>query len=371
MTGLGILWRRVQQSTVAGYAFAVALPVAATFLVAWMGLPGFVFEHLVVLLVVAVAVPWGLGAAVVAAIVAVSADDLLLRPPMGQSTITGTRDVIDLVLFAAVAVVVSGLVTRARRERLLAQEAAERERRAREDRDRLIATISHDLATPLSVISGTLQFARRFGSKAELDLDRMLGRLETASARAASLVKTLADAQALDRDGFSLSLASVDVRDIVAPIVTMMDRLSERHPVVLAMTEEPVIVQGDADRLHRVIENLINNAIKYSPDGGAVEVSVGIEDTFGVVRVRDYGMGISPEALPRIFERSYRAPEAAAAAPGLGLGLNIAAHIAALHGGNMEARPAHPRGAMVTLRLPLPRDAQLRPAAAAQREIAT
>jgi signal transduction histidine kinase len=339
-------------SRVAGYVSALLVPIAITVAVSWLRLPPFVFEHLIVLLVVGIAVPWGLGPSVLTALVAVVADDVVFREPIGQPAITGIRDVIDLALFALVALIISGLVTRAHADRLAARDAAERERRAREDRDRLIATVSHDLATPLSVLATTVQFARRVGNVAEVDLARLLVRLETATARAISLVRTLTDAQALDSDGFALNLGVHDVRALVAPIVQMLDRVSERHPLVLAVPAGPVLVRGDADRLQRVIENLVNNAIKYSPEGGTIEVSITTEDRSVVVRVRDHGIGISAEALPHIFERSYRATEAAATAPGLGLGLSIAAHVVALHGGTISAQPGDGGGTVVTMRLP-------------------
>ncbi|MDQ3346980.1 MAG: HAMP domain-containing histidine kinase [Acidobacteriota bacterium] len=337
---------------VVGYAAALAAPVALTYAVSWLRLPPFVFEHLVVLLVLGVAIPWGLGPAAVAAVASVLADNVLLREPIGRPTITGYRDVLDLALFAIVAVVVSGLVTRAQTARVVAQDAAERERRAREDRDRLIATVSHDLATPLSVLSGTVQLARQRSATSEVDWSRLLGRLETASARATSLVRTLSDAQALESDGFELDLAIHDLRTLVSPIVHMMDRFSERHPVILAVPDRPVLVRADADRLQRVLENLVNNAIKYSPGGGAVEVSVCSDDHQALLRVRDHGIGISPDALPKIFDRSYRAPEALAHAPGLGLGLSISAQVVAQHGGTIAAVPAEGTGTVVTVHLP-------------------
>jgi signal transduction histidine kinase len=318
----------------------------------WLEMPPFVFEHLVVLLVVAVAVPWGLGPAIVTAIVSVVSDDVLLRDPIGRPTITGLRDVLDLALFATMAVVVSVLVRRAHSARLVAQRAAARERRAREDRDRLIATVTHDLATPLSVLSGTLQMVRLRGAAPEVDLPRLLVRLETASARATSLVRMLSDAQALEADGFGLTIAAHDLRRLVSPIAQMMDRFSDRHPVVVRVPEHPVIIEADADRLQRVLENLINNAIKYSPDGGAVEVSVEVDGGEAILLVRDHGIGISPDALPRIFDRSYRAPEAAARAPGLGLGLSIAAQVVTRHGGTIGAAAAEGGGTILTVRLP-------------------
>jgi signal transduction histidine kinase len=336
-----------------GYFAALIVPIALTYTITSTNLPPFVFEHLVVLLVVGIAIPWGLRPAVVAAVVSVMSDNVLLREPIGRPTITGYRDVVDLALFATVAIIVSGLVRRAHTARAIAQEAALRERAAREERDRLIATITHDLATPLSVLNGSVQFAKRRGTLPEADLSRLLVRLETASARATSLVKTLSDAQALESEGFGLTLATHDLRMLVVPIVEMMDRLSERHPVIVAIPDAVIVVRADADRLQRVLENLVNNAIKYSPEGGAVEVSVAADGADAMFSVRDYGIGISPSALPRIFDRTYRAPEAGGHAPGLGLGLSIAAEVVKRHGGTITAASAEGGGTIVTVRLPL------------------
>jgi signal transduction histidine kinase len=163
----------------------------------------------------------------------------------------------------------------------------------------------------------------------------------------------LSDAQALDAEAPPLALATHDLRALVAPIVQMMDRFSDRHPVMLSMPEEPINVVADPDRLQRVFENLVNNAIKYSPQGGAVEVSVVCEGVHAVLRVRDYGIGISRDALPHIFKRSFRAPEATSHAPGLGLGLSIAAQVVAKHGGSIEAASGDGCGTCVIVRLPL------------------
>ena len=100
------------RSQTVGYAAALAIPVGVTYSVAWLGWPPFIFEHLVVLLVVVIALPYGVGPAIVAAATSVVADNVLLREPIGRPTITGYRDVLDLLLFAAVAVVISELVRR-------------------------------------------------------------------------------------------------------------------------------------------------------------------------------------------------------------------------------------------------------------------
>jgi signal transduction histidine kinase len=343
----------VLRSPAMGYAAAVVVPTTLTFISAWLSLPPFIFEHLMVLLVVAVALPWGLTPAVVAALVSVTADNVLLREPIGRPTITGYRDLIDLALYATVAVVVSSLVTRAHTARLAAQDAALLERRAREDRDRLVATVMHDLATPLAVLGGSVRFARARPSS-QVDWARLLSRLDTATTRATSLLRLLSDARALDEDrDLGLEIGSHDLRTVVAPIAEMMDRFSERHPVVFSAPEHPVVVTADAERLQQVIENLINNAIKYSPEGGAVEISVTTERDQAILRVRDYGIGISEEAIPHIFDRSFRAPDAARHAPGLGLGLNIAAQVVARHHGAISATAAAGAGTVFTILLPL------------------
>src|SRR5687767_3782898 len=101
-----------------------------------------------------------------------------------------------------------------------------------------------------------------------LDVARLF-RVETAAARATSLVRSLADTKSIADDSLSMELRLVDLRDIVEPIATMLDRASDRHPIALAMDSAPLVVIGDAERLGRVVENLIANAIKYSPGGGA------------------------------------------------------------------------------------------------------
>ena len=353
MTRLRRTAGRMVRSPILGYGLAMAGPVAITTGLVDYGLPASVLEHLSLLMVVVIAVRWGIGPASLAATVSVSGD-ILLREPFGTQPAGGMRihDATHLLLFATVAVTIGWLVSAARRDRARAEEAAQREWRARQERDRLVATIFHDLATPLTAISGTVQFAQRFGGAAEVDMPRLLARLQTAAARATSLLKSLQDARAIESGGLQLQFDLVDLREAVAPIVQMLDRVSDRHPIGLAMPDAAVPVHGDAERLHRVVENILSNAIKYSPQGGSIEVSIDVDERAAVLRVRDHGIGVSPEALPRIFQPSFRAAEAAGTSAGLGLGLSIAAEIARLHGGEITAANAEP-GLTVSLRLPL------------------
>jgi K+-sensing histidine kinase KdpD len=118
-----------------GYIAAVLIPLATMLAGTRVGMAAFIFEHAVVLLVVAIAICWGMRPAVVTALVTALGDNVFLRDPTGRPTITGLRDVIDLVMFVGVAVTVGWLVASARRDRALAEKAVERERHARADRD--------------------------------------------------------------------------------------------------------------------------------------------------------------------------------------------------------------------------------------------
>ena len=203
-----------------------------------MALPAFIFEHLMIVLVVGLAVAAGRDPAIIAAIAGGVGDNILLREPIGRPAITGVRDAVDLGLFLGVAIVVGWLVDRLRTAKDKAVSAAHGERLAREELDRLISTVTHDLATPLSAIQGTIQFARKHAALSEVDIVRLLVRVETAAARATSLVKALADAKSIEEHSFALRLRCLDFRGVVDPIVRMLDRLSERHPIAVAIDAE-------------------------------------------------------------------------------------------------------------------------------------
>jgi signal transduction histidine kinase len=216
--------------------------------------------------------------------------------------------------------------------------------------------VTHDLATPLTAIRGTIQFARKHAALSEVDTTRLLNRIETAAGRATSLVRALADTKSIARQSLSLDVHPVDFRTVVEPIAIMLDRTSDRHPIALAVDAAPLVVNGDAERLGRVVENLITNAIKYSPGGGAVEVELREHDRDAVLTIRDYGIGISAEARDRLFEIGYRAPQAANVAPGLGLGLYTAAEIVRRHGGSISVIAPEGGGTLFMVRLPLASD---------------
>jgi signal transduction histidine kinase len=126
-----------------------------------------------------------------------------------------------------------------------------------------------------------------------------------------------------------------------------------QHRVDLTTPDDPVLVDGDAERLEQVLHNLLSNAIKYSPDGGQVQVQVARTATEAMVDITDQGIGIPADAQARLFEPFYRAPNVGGQASGFGLGLHIVREIVERHGGRIEVASTEGVGSTFTIYLPL------------------
>ncbi|HEX7310880.1 MAG TPA: HAMP domain-containing sensor histidine kinase [Gaiellaceae bacterium] len=207
----------------------------------------------------------------------------------------------------------------------------------------LVADASHEFRTPLTSIR----------ANAEL-LERGKVREDEQDAVARAVVEQVDELDGLVTDLIELALdgeAATKFEDVrLDEIVSIeVDRL-RRHPtgVDLELKTEPCTVRGDAERLSRAVTNVLGNALKWSPEGRAVEVSV----AQGSVVVRDHGPGIDEADLPLVFERFYRSPAARGTA-GSGLGLAIVRHVVEAHGGGVEATNAPDGGAVFTLRFPV------------------
>ncbi len=207
----------------------------------------------------------------------------------------------------------------------------------------LVADASHELRTPLTSLRTNVELlARSDGLEAE-ERRRLLADVE---AELEELTDLVADVVELARDGEQvLHVEELRLDTLVADAV---ERARRHAPGLRFQTElEETVVRGDPARLHRAVSNLLDNAAKWSPPGGLVEVRV----RAGEVVVRDYGPGIAPEDLPHVFDRFYRSP-AARGMPGSGLGLAIVRQVAEAHGGSVAAEAAEGGGTLVRLSLP-------------------
>lgn len=206
--------------------------------------------------------------------------------------------------------------------------------RSRENERRFLADASHELRTPVTALLGNVEYAARHGADQEVLAD-----LRRDAARLARLVD---DLLALEREGAAgAELAPLRLDQLV-------DRAVGEHDSGRVQTGalEPVVVDGDADALRRVIDNLIDNALVHGPAGGRVHVDVTLSGESAELTVRDEGPGPDPADRERLFERFWRGRDAAER-PGSGLGLSIVAAIAARHRGSVELL-----GSAFTVRLP-------------------
>jgi len=226
-------------------------------------------------------------------------------------------------------------------------------------RDETLATISHDLRTPLTSIRGTAQLLRRrLGRGVALDsaeLSERLLRIEEQSVQMAQMIDDLLDVARLQAGRpLELRREACDLAALVRKTASDVQRTTDRHRLRVVADDEPMVGDLDSGRMERVVLNLLTNAVKYSPDGGEIVLAIRREPGgWAVVEVRDHGIGIPPADLPRVFERFYRASNVGEQLVGTGLGLAGAQQIVELHGGEIGAASELGSGTTLTIRLPL------------------
>jgi PAS domain S-box-containing protein len=229
------------------------------------------------------------------------------------------------------------------------RDITERKRLERAQHD-FIAMASHDLASPLTVLRAWAQLLQRRGAYDAASVDAILEQ----TTRMERLITDLRDLVQVEGGGLSLQRSPVDLVALVHEAVERMRSLATSHVAHLEAPEIPVVVIGDRDRLGQVLDNLLGNAVKYSPRGG--EILIRVQAANGVVRVSvsDQGPGIPSDVLPQLFERFFRGQHAAGDA-GLGLGLYISRMLVEAHGGQIRAQSEPGVGSVFTVTLPLGR----------------
>jgi signal transduction histidine kinase len=211
---------------------------------------------------------------------------------------------------------------------------------------------AHELRTPVAVLRTESEVALARPRQGAEDA-AAFGRITAEAARLASVVDDLfalarAESGELEFDALPLFLD-----DVVSDAVSAMGTLAVQGGKVLRLDDfEEAPVLGSAMLLRRVLGILLDNALKYTPRGGLVTVATRSTGMEALVEVRDTGIGITPDALPHVFDRFYRADAARAASSGAGLGLSIARRIIELHGGTISVRAARGGGTIVSVILP-------------------
>jgi signal transduction histidine kinase len=227
-------------------------------------------------------------------------------------------------------------------------------------RDEFLSIASHELRTPVAVLLGNTQLLERVLSgrvRQDTRVRQSFAAIERQLTRIQALIATMLDVSRIERGHLKIEHDPLDLIALVQAVVEEVRTTTQAHPIELIIPADPplsIFVYGDALRLEQVMFNLLQNAIKYSPDGGPIQVTIARAEDWASVAVTDHGLGIAAEALPHLFERFYRAPAVRSEhISGMGIGLYIVHEIVTLHGGDVSVASEQGAGTTVTLRLPL------------------
>ncbi|MES2536517.1 MAG: ATP-binding protein [Pseudomonadota bacterium] len=242
----------------------------------------------------------------------------------------------------------------AERAKLLAseQEARRLAEQQNKAKDEFLAMLGHELRNPLSAIASAIAVMEVNGAGPE-----KLGRARTIIGRQskhlARIVDDLLDLSRLSTGKILLSMESLDLAGVVQSCVDVL-RTAERTDSLITVHVQSVWINADRTRLEQIINNLLNNALKYTPAGGLIEVQVTADSNEAVLQVRDSGVGIAPELLPQLFNMFVQgAVSIDRAQGGLGIGLALVRQLTTLHGGTVSAESAGiGKGSTFTVRFP-------------------
>jgi signal transduction histidine kinase/ActR/RegA family two-component response regulator len=245
----------------------------------------------------------------------------------------------------------------ARVETLLASERAAHSEatHANKLKDEFLSVVSHELRTPLNAILGWTTLLRE-GPEDANELKEGLDTIDRNAQAQARLIDDLLDVSRIISGKVRLRISEVDLRALALAVVDSLRPAADARGVEVAVlaNEEANEVLGDPDRLQQVLWNLVSNAIKFTPRGGKVAISVARAGSSVALEVRDTGQGIRAAFLPRIFDRfSQQDASASRGQSGLGLGLSITRHLVELHGGTISAR-SEGEGLGATFRVEIP-----------------
>jgi signal transduction histidine kinase len=230
---------------------------------------------------------------------------------------------------------------------LVRREQLERERSA------LIATVNHELRNPLASLSGHLQLATRYVAREDMR-DRVQPSIDEAKRQVTRLLRLADDLQVISTSlaEFRVEPEAFDLVESAHAAARRVEALAPTREISVTATNAPILVQADPARLDQIFDNLLKNAVAYSPHDAPIEIAAVAEDGHAVIRVRDHGTGIDPEERERIFERFVRGADVASQ-PGMGIGLYVSRAIATRMGGRLVLEESSSDGTVFAVEIPL------------------
>jgi CheY-like chemotaxis protein/nitrogen-specific signal transduction histidine kinase len=221
-----------------------------------------------------------------------------------------------------------------------------------------IAMLAHELRNPLAPIRNAVSLMERRKIEDPI-VESMRQTIERQSGQLVRIIDELLDVNRVARGQFSVEKSNIDLRDVIHRAIETSRPLidSRQQRLTLKLPEHPVCVEADAMRMTQVVVNLLNNAAKYTPAGGDIDLQARVVGEYAEIHVRDNGKGIERAALDRIFDLFIQLePNAGGALGGLGVGLALVRRIVELHGGRVQAKSEGPgKGSEFIVRIPMSR----------------
>ncbi len=222
-------------------------------------------------------------------------------------------------------------------------------------RKEFVANVSHELRTPLTTVKSYTETLMDGAMEDKEIAMEFLGIIDSEADRMAFLVRDLLQLSRFDNKQVHLDISDIEMNDFLALTVKQYKIHAEakRQELTFEPYEKPVFIHADRDRLGQVVNNIVTNAMKYSLEQASIKIYMTEDDTYYKISVKDTGMGIAREDLPRIFERFYRVDKARSRAMGgTGLGLAIAKEIMEGHGGRLSAESEYGKGTTMIMWFP-------------------
>lgn len=226
-------------------------------------------------------------------------------------------------------------------------------REAEEIKSTFVSVVSHELKTPVALIKGYVGTLRRNDANWDREIVQdSLAVIEDEADRLSELINNLLDATRLEAGEFGINASDISIPILVNRVIERFKTQTTKHSFEMDFPEDCPIVLADEARITQVLDNLISNAIKYSPEGGKIRISgeVGVENV--IISIQDEGPGIPMGDVPHIFDRFYRSEDAQKNTAGAGLGLYLARAIIEAHGGSIWADPRSKNGARILFSIP-------------------
>lgn len=233
------------------------------------------------------------------------------------------------------------------------EKSLDEQRRLQQEKDEFVSSVCHELRNPLTVVNGYLRILE---ARLNLRNPSTAEALEVIGRQTRKLIRIaneLVDVSRVESGRLQILKQETDLREVIDRSVRSLQASIKQHRITTEMLADFPTVQCDAVRIEQVMVNLLTNAIKYSPDGGEIVITLSLHGGIPLVSVRDQGIGISAEDLTNVFNRFYRAPRRPPGVDSVGLGLYICMGIVDAHGGRIWAESEPGKGSVFYFTLPV------------------